>query len=715
MGEEINTLKAQNAGLVGSLKQALTRIKSLEEKFREMGYSTKRIVQSQIAGSYALDAQAEMLYGLQLGLCISTIDPLKMNRVRYFHPGIHKPDIPLKALPFAWPTSAGFPGFDDCGLSWVPPAGTTLALIYQNGDRDSCFYIGSVWNRFRGSPPMWSYPVQEYEEIWAGTRKGYLVGQDNETQIFPPWNTWNYNGFDTDTEADFEFDPEAIRRVTYPHIYGIKTPEKAYIRWHDGDRRCNLRWKHTEIASSRGNVIVMKDDHLHPAGQWANPACGFGGGDASACHDSGTPLESPSCCVCGNEGCPGGPRCPGDPAAGSRAANKYFKRKEECRPYKGSPTPLNPKVHLPQSGIHIQSLSGHHMEFDDSVEQPSGKPSWDLDFNFGCTNRFLGRLWLMSATGHSIVLNDFEDTPENRGNKNYIRLQSACGNRIELNDHTVGKEVAGEERGIQMNTTSRHILYMIDQDNKQVSEPRKNGGVPTNKAKNAYILLRSGYGLQMYMNDFHDQQAADQQFIQLLAPQTGNERQAHILHMQVKPSGPGTFLLRAGGVLYMSSYDSSFEMVGEGQNDADKFVDVMGNYFTRCEEAYLNINKLAYFKSDDFIILAAGLDAPIPNDGQDANNLANNAVNTGTTVAINAGAGQLPQQNVDSVCGPLITLPLCLDPVRGVVVLSDRVLVSTSPKAPCCPLDLFVGTVRNRQCPDPGDSCAELLANGSTT
>lgn len=714
VGTAVQDLQSQNASLMSVIDDLKKRLSAMEEQFREMGYTTKRIVQSEIAGSYTLDAQAPTMFGLQLGLCVSTIDPLKMNRVRFYHPGIHKPKIPLKALPFAYPTSTGFPSFDDSGVCWVPPAGTTLALMFQNGNRDAAFYIGSIWNRNRGNPPSWYYPIQEYENIWSGTRKGYLVGKDDETQVFPPWNTWNYNGFDTDTEADFENDPEAKKRITYPHIYGIKTPEKAYIRWHDGDRNCNLRWKHTEIMSSRGNFILMKDDHLHPAGQWAHPSCvGNTFADASLCSSNGVPVEIPACCKCGFQGCPGGPTCLADPAAGLRGANKYFKRAEECRPYSGSPTPLNPRAWLPQSGIHMQSLSGHHFEFDDSVEQPTGKPTWDRHFDFGCTNRFLGRMWLMSATGHSLVFNDHEDLTENRSNFNYIRLLSAAGNRIELNDHTVDGLYAGEERGIQMNTTSKHLLYMIDQDNPQTSPKRTNGGVPTNQAKNAYCIFRTGYGSQLYMNDFHSQQTADRQFVQLLAPQTGNDRKAHVLHMQVSPSGPGTYLIRSGGVLYLASYDSSFESVGQMTNPADKFVDVTGTYFTHCEEAYVNINRLTYFKADEFIVLAAGLDAPIPPDPNDGAEVANKAVNT-TVGIVNdiATTGTVPQTVAsDAGCGPLITLPLCLDPVRGVIVFSDRVLISTSPKAPCCPLQLFVGTPQNRSVPEPGKTCAEQSAS----
>lgn len=719
VGSEVAQLQAANGSLMEQLAQLTDRTKVLEERFREMGYTTKRIVQSHIAGSYTVDPQAETMFGLQLGLCVSTIDPLKQNRVRYFHPAIHRPEIPVKALPFANPTSTGFPSFDDSGVCWVPPAGTAICLMYQNGNRDSAFYIGSVWNRNRGKPPTWAYPIQEYQEIWAGTRGGYLIGKNDETQVFPPWNTWNYNGYDTDTIADFEQDPEAKKRITYPHIYGIKTPEKAYIRWHDGDRKCNLKWKHTEIMSSRGNFIIMKDDHLHPCGQWASPQCGCGGGDASLC---GTPSggevkkQDSSCCDCGDENCPGGPACKNDPAAGMRCANKYFKQKGECRPYKGAPTPMNNKAWLPQSGFHAQSISGHQLAMDDSVEKPTGIPRHDLEFDFGCTDRFLGKMWLLSATGHSIVMNDHENEgggqscDPTRSDRNYIRLQSAAGNRIELNDHTNPcTKIAGEQRGIQMNTTSRHLLYMIDKDNEQAPPTRRNGGVPINKAKNAYCLLRSGYGLHLYMNDYHSQETADKQFLQLLAPQISNDRGPHILHMQVRPSGPGIILHRAGGIMWESTYDHSIETVGEGVKGrkSHKIIDVTGLFITNVDDAYVNIARLHFFKADEIIVLGAGLDCPIPKNGNDANSIGQ-AVNDATNGIVNAVANgqRIP---IRDKCGPCLAPLLCLDPSRGVIVFSDRVIASTSPKAACCPLQLFVGSPSGRACPPAGKTCSETL------
>src|SRR6516162_9189831 len=84
--------------------------------------------------------QRNAYFGIHLALCVDTRDPLKQNRVKYFSPVL---DIPLQysavtfpdgtvgpsqatkisELDWAYPISS-MGGFDDTGLSWVPPAGS---------------------------------------------------------------------------------------------------------------------------------------------------------------------------------------------------------------------------------------------------------------------------------------------------------------------------------------------------------------------------------------------------------------------------------------------------------------------------------------------------------------------------------------------------------------------------------------------------------------
>lgn len=593
---------------------------------------TIKIINQAIKANETIKPPASLMEGLQLALCVSTEDPLFINRIRFFHPALNSPDTPLKALPFARPISP-FGGIDDTGVTWIPQAGSTVALIFQNGNRNAPFYIGTIWNRDRGNPPKFDTAIPEWS-LWAGTRKGYLIGKDDETQVFPPWNTWNYSSYDYDTTTDFNLDPGSEKRRSKPHIYGFKSPEKAYLIMNDGDRERNLRWKHTQLSSSRGNTIILKDDHLHPAGQWCNPKSGSPSGNAFPSEFN----ESTECCLSDQTTV----RCDGDPAAGSRFANPFHKRMEEARAYRGPTTPLNPKTNLPQSGIRLQSLSGHHMEFDDSVEQPSGTPSWDREFDFGCTNKFTGKCYWGSATGHLIQMNDEEDTEENRSENNGILIRSACGNFLELNDHSVDKKHGGDKRGFWAGSTSGHTFIMADKDVEQAATPRTNDGIPEPKAKNAYVMLRSGYGIRLYMSDVSSQKETTEQFLQMLVPQspsqqdvenltiatTGNQvedasstafnfndRGPHILHMQAASGGPGTVLLRAGGVMWTASTDHNVEAVGDRNNSgriANKFIDVTGFIYSKCDDIYYNENKLTVFKSDDLIVLAAGTGCPSP-------------------------------------------------------------------------------------------------------
>src|ERR1035438_449874 len=101
-GQQLANLQSQNQGLIGLIDELQLRIKTIEEKFKEMGYATKRIVQSEVSGYYTVDRQTELMQGLQIGLCVSTIDPLKQNRVRFYHPAFYQPDLSVKQLPFAF-------------------------------------------------------------------------------------------------------------------------------------------------------------------------------------------------------------------------------------------------------------------------------------------------------------------------------------------------------------------------------------------------------------------------------------------------------------------------------------------------------------------------------------------------------------------------------------------------------------------------------------
>lgn len=405
------------------------RIASLENQIGGVSYNMKSVARQELQANSAVVEQAEMQFGMYTALCIETIDIWKQNRVRFFSPLFHDQKMTIQKLPWANAVSS-LGGFDDCGVTWVPPAGSTVCIMFENGNRASPYYLGTTWHRNRGPDGQhnWGFNIEEYYKIWEGKRNGYLVGPNDGSQVFPPWNTENYNGFDLSSLVDFADNPEAQKLITNPNIFGMKTPQKHYIKMVDGDPKCNLKWKRFEIMSSCGNWIMLKDDHLHYAGQWAHPQCGVPDGETSCIE--GVENSSQQDTLAGGFGvnldaqaeanttdltpksgkkkeeipCSGKSSnskiIGGHPSTGSSqtkyyksqvGANPFFKHSQECRPYKGAPTPQNNVCDLPQSGIQIMSISGHTFVMDDSVEEPSGEPSWDREFDFGCNDHYVGR------------------------------------------------------------------------------------------------------------------------------------------------------------------------------------------------------------------------------------------------------------------------------------------------------------------------------------
>lgn len=647
------------------------RLQVLESRFSELGHDMTSLVQSEYKKRWKIKPQAQTMFGMMTALCIDTIDPWKQNRVRFFSPLFHNPNSPIKALPYASPISAAG-GFDGCGMSWVPPAGSTLCIVFENGNRQSPFYMGTTWHRDRGPDGKhnWNYNIEEYYKIHEGHRKGYAVGPNDGSQVFPPWNTDNLNGYDIDSIQDFENDPEAQRKITYPHIYGLVTPQKHTIKKNDGDYKCNHKGKSFEFLSSTGIHFLMKDDHLHSSGVNVNPSCGLGGSEVNCLDSQGNPTEKTECedeksnaSILG--GHPGTPKGTTYGLNSNKASNPYAKHSNECRPYKGPGTPQNNKVMLPQSGAQITTLSGQALVMDDSVEEPTGIPEWERsleDFSFGCNNKFLGYIMLISATGHRFKLNDVESDSALRGPENGIEFLTANGNRIMMSDHTVGKKdcqdcppnVAGSQRGIFMETTAKNKFEMCDEDNEQCAPCRKEGGIPIAKAKKAYIRARTGYGLEILMKDSSSQEETQQQHIQILCPHKDNtERGPHILRMQEKAQGAGLVFLRVGGDYVCSTYDNHYTVVGSKENNpSNKITIVSKNTVIETEKFYMNSAEVHAFLAKKIILLMAGKDCkPQGWDGESES------------------------------CQPCVWPVLCMSP-KGVTI-SDRVFVSASKDAGC--------------------------------
>ena len=672
----------------------------------------------------------EPSYGMYLGYCVDTLDVYKQNRIRFFCPYMHKPQTIISSLPFAMPIST-FGGIDDSGVNWIPPAGSTVALVFEGGDRLSPFYLGTTWTRLNGNPiggvaqqgGFYGIPMQEYQALYQGRRGGYLCGPNNGTQLLPPWNTESYNGFDITSIEDINRNPYLLESMTFPNIYGFKTPQKHMVKMVDGDAKCNRKWKRLEIMSGCGNWMIMKDDHLHYCGQWAHPVCGSKQGDTSCrigvpnpppqtvigpdgqiqtiapvfsddtinndpniyleraydnLDDNPNKLENPQC----NGKILGGPA--GNQTGSSQVgANPFFKQQSECRPYKGPQTPQNNSCDLPQSGIQLLSISGHTFVMDDSVQVPQGSMDWERStkpFDFGCTNKFMGRSYWKSATGHSITLNDIEKLGNNnqvRGENNGIQLLTALGNQILMSDESVGPNcpsIASERQGISMVSTSGHTLVFSDNQNDRNIPCRKELGSaqPQPNAKNAYVQMRSGYGFAINMFDGTNQtEATDDKFLEILAPQKGNKRGGTFIIMRERKEQNGFLQLRAGGDYRLETFGSAVEIVGFEDQDTsigNKITLVKNNSIEITKDIKYNKNKTYLSVSDARSLLLAGKDydaEPTKEQKQVEDELKA------------AGLPVPPREKVPNICPVLV-----FDGKRGSIVLSDRLFASASPEAP---------------------------------
>jgi len=621
-------------------KEFETRLRACEERLADQVYDTTGLIDSEFKRRDRKEMHRSMEFSTYKAWVVDTLDSRRQARVRYYSPYLHEPKTPICNLPWASAIST-LPGFDDSGSVWIPPAGSTIMLIYEAGGSHNAYYIGTIWNRYRGSDGnnVWNplIPIPEYDAIHSGHRKGYFIGPNDGSQVFPPWNTENYNAIDLGSKVDVDTDgsvggkqPCMPCKDSYPHIMGMKTPQKHMIKFVDGDYKCDHRWKRLEIMSSLGNWMIFKDDHLHEGGQWVNPQCNVpcGGGANLDCVDENChPIPVTDCKITEGTG-----------------RNKYFKHQNECRPYKGPGTPQNNRCNLPQAGIQILSTSGHTMIFDDSVEQPRGIPKWEKvlePFDFGCSDVFLGRMIFKSTTGHRFEMNDEEQETNVRGRRNDLEqwqqncdpfdpwsrpiidrterparngilLLTATGNRVELNDDTLPDDMAGPNRGITLQSTSNHVIEMIDHLNKQGAPARMDGGIPINEAKRAYIRIRSGYGLSMEFRDSYSQTKTEQQYIQITAPQYDACCGPHFIRMQESPTC-GFVLVRAGGDYVRSTDRHELIVVGPGcYGPSNRFLSVSDNYVVDVANMYYNQAHLHVLDSETYIILAAGRDCHGP-------------------------------------------------------------------------------------------------------
>lgn len=653
-------------GIQKILMQYEQRLRGVEERTADQVYDLTGFVDSLFKRRDRKDMHRTAETSMYKGWVVDTLDPRKQGRVRFFSPYLHEPGTKIDALPFAEPISwCG--GFDDCGVVWVPPAGSTLLVIFEAASSHTPYYLGTMWPRDRGPEGnhYWNAVldgIPEFDEIHSGHRKGYFHGPkanpNDESQVLPPWNTENYDSFDWDGQTPPE--PADPTKVAYPFIMGFKTPQKHMIKFVDGDYRCFHRYKRLEILSSLGNYMLFKDDHLHEGARWANPHCKvFSPTDPGSpincgcaeppwpynindhsCHvdcvnSMGQPLEVPDCKLYEVEG-----------------RDKYFKHKNECRPCRGPYTPQNNRIALPQCGLQFMSISGHTIFFDDSVEEPSGEPKWERvlePFSFGCTNVFIGKAMWKSTTGHRVEINDEEKyhlpmirgrqvpiekpcdmtyDPWKRPNdytnetrRNGILLLTACGQRLEMNDDTTPGGKGDVKRSIFMQSTSNHTFEMNDYTVENPIVPRREGGVPLPNAHYAFVRIRSGYGLEIDMHDNHSQEHCEEQYIQITAPQKGYKDKEgccagpHFVRMQCFPDCGYIFVRAAGDYIRITAGHEVVVVGDDCLGPKNKFLRVSDNYVVSVENVYLNFARMHVFLAKEYILLIAG---PPCTDNNDA-------------------------------------------------------------------------------------------------
>lgn len=290
------------------IDQLKESIKKLEKKFQAL--NLQKAFAKFFRNRSKADRQRDAYRGVNLALCIDTRDPLKKHRVRFYSPILHQPETEVSQLDWAWPNSA-MGGFDDMGLSWVPPAGSTLCLLFQNASPDQAIYIGTTWQGNRGVVDSqevnyrWGYEIPEYRKLYKGHRGGYMVGPDDESQVFPHDNTNNYQGFDVNEEEDTENLANAGVSTTWPHRFSVSSAEKHRIILDDGDPKCNRRWKKMQLLSSTGISMTFKDDVYHPCGEEMNPKCSEADAEPYECHkeldEEGNPILIPVTDIEGNQ------------------------------------------------------------------------------------------------------------------------------------------------------------------------------------------------------------------------------------------------------------------------------------------------------------------------------------------------------------------------------------------------------------------------------
>ena len=154
----------------------------------------------------------QALFGIHMAICVDTRDPWKMGRIMVYCPVVHslKGAILMteSSLPWAMPCSS-FGSLDDMGGVFVPPEGSTVLIMFEGGNRESMFYVGSTWlpRRLSVATSAKDFTPQREMVRWGGEGGGKRASDVRSPQLpdhlLPPWNNESYFGNDLKPTAEF--------------------------------------------------------------------------------------------------------------------------------------------------------------------------------------------------------------------------------------------------------------------------------------------------------------------------------------------------------------------------------------------------------------------------------------------------------------------------------------------------------------------------------
>lgn len=481
------------------------------------------------------------LYGIHLGVCVDTRDPWKMGRIKVYCPVVHNLKrakyLSESTLDWVMPCSS-FGGIDDVGSVFVPPEGSAVLIMFENGNRESMYYVGSTWVPKKADPEINNsdFSPQRERYRWGdGSRRNSDIKNGLTDSLLPPFNNESYFGNDLKPEGTLTADEsvsalninandtqniqvvgsldqqrtgvsgdgystQGWRSKDIPHMYGIKSPEKHFILFDDGsyERERKLWGKRVVLQSSKGNTLILKDDNDQTAEEiFQHPF-----------------WDSYNDSLSGSGGQPF-----------SKVGNQHA-------------------IELNHTGIQLQSLGGGRLIIDDKIQGDVRPFQNEWNINFPPQPESGQKLYrtmvrLESHTEHRITLSDHHEDQENiRSDKDGIFLSSACGHYIGMIDHTSMDGKADENRKIHIKSTSGHQIEMKDykcsiQSPKVRATGRYQGtgqrgyrddGVyddpnfqPDGKGSGEQVCLKitSGFGQYLLFEDGSNQEKPTEQFIQL--------------------------------------------------------------------------------------------------------------------------------------------------------------------------------------------------------